>query len=148
VARHVAFGIYEMLRNNAANIHETSDWDVVFAVIEIVGAGASPDDLELSSNKYITEDGHAGSSENESQAAASRPGTPRERSNSIGSNSGGWIVLGNNPNAVEEKTPISAASVAKVLLPNVQREICKFLGFVHFFLSANFSTTFFLTKTV
>ncbi len=42
-------------------------------------------------------------------------------------------MLGNNPNAVEEKTPISAASVAKVLLPNVQREICKFLGFVHFF---------------
>ena len=36
--------MYEMLRNNAANIHETEDWDVVFAVIEIVGAGASPDD--------------------------------------------------------------------------------------------------------
>ena len=36
--------MYEMLRNNAANIHETDDWDVVFAVIEIVGAGASPDD--------------------------------------------------------------------------------------------------------
>jgi hypothetical protein len=36
--------MYEMLRNNAANIHETSDWEVVFAVIEIVGAGASPDD--------------------------------------------------------------------------------------------------------
>jgi brefeldin A-resistance guanine nucleotide exchange factor 1 len=44
VARQVAFGMYEMLRNNAANIHETSDWEVVFAVIEIVGAGASPDD--------------------------------------------------------------------------------------------------------
>ncbi len=44
VARQVAFGMYEMLRNNAANIHETDDWDVVFAVIEIVGAGASPDD--------------------------------------------------------------------------------------------------------
>ena len=45
MARQVAFGMYEMLRNNAANIHETSDWDVVFAIIEIVGAGASPDDL-------------------------------------------------------------------------------------------------------
>ena len=44
MARQVAFGMYEMLRNNAANIHETEDWDVVFAVIEIVGAGASPDD--------------------------------------------------------------------------------------------------------
>jgi hypothetical protein len=39
--------MYEMLRNNAANIHETEDWDVVFAVIEIVGAGASPDDQVL-----------------------------------------------------------------------------------------------------
>ena len=41
--------MYEMLRNNAANIHETDDWDVVFAVIEIVGAGASPDDQVISS---------------------------------------------------------------------------------------------------
>ena len=99
-----------MLRNNAANIHETSDWDVVFAVLEIVGAAASPDDADWKSNE---EESRGLSSEAESQAASSRPGTPRERSNSIGSNSGGWIVLGNNPNApvtAEEKTAAVAAA--------------------------------------
>ena len=30
VARHVAFGLYELLRNNAANIHETEDWNIIF----------------------------------------------------------------------------------------------------------------------
>ena len=92
-----------MLRNNAANIHETSDWDVVFAVLEIVGAAASPDDQDWKSHEDET---RSALPEAESQAASSRPGTPRERSNSIGSNSGGWIVLGNNPNAppaAEEK---------------------------------------------
>ena len=53
MARQVAFGMYEMLRNNAANIHETSDWDVVFAIIEIVGAGASPDDLVITAFSQI-----------------------------------------------------------------------------------------------
>jgi hypothetical protein len=37
--------MYEMLRNNAANIHETADWDVVFSIIETVGAGANPSDM-------------------------------------------------------------------------------------------------------
>ncbi len=65
VARHVAFGLYELLRNNAANIHESEDWSVVFSLLEMVGAGIS----------------NAGSKEIGS----------RERTGSMGS--GGWIVL-------------------------------------------------------
>ena len=42
VARHVAFGLYELLRNNAANIHETEDWSIIFILIEMVGAGVTP----------------------------------------------------------------------------------------------------------
>ena len=59
--------------------------------------------------------GHGGSSETESQTNLSRPETPRERSNSMGSNSGGWIVLGNNPNA-EEKT--ATAAKVRTLIEN------------------------------
>ena len=42
VARHVAFGLYELLRNNAANIHETEDWNIIFMLVEMVGAGVTP----------------------------------------------------------------------------------------------------------
>ncbi len=42
VCRHIAFGLHELLRNNAANIHEAEDWAVIFRLIEVVGAGANP----------------------------------------------------------------------------------------------------------
>ncbi len=114
VARHVAFGLYELLRNNAANIHETEDWAIIFSMLEIVGAGAST--LTTNTNDegpvddqhrvvYEEDSGHGASSESESVQASSRTASPtaekatsnptavRERSGSIGSSSGGWIVL-------------------------------------------------------
>ncbi len=42
VCRHVAFGLHELLRNNAANVHESEDWAIVFSLVEVVGAGANP----------------------------------------------------------------------------------------------------------
>lgn len=41
IARPVAFGLFELLRNNAANIHDSDDWAVIFRLFEIVGAGSS-----------------------------------------------------------------------------------------------------------
>ena len=37
----IAFGLYELLRNNAANIHETEDWSIIFILVEMVGAGVT-----------------------------------------------------------------------------------------------------------
>ncbi len=42
VCRHVSFGLHELLRNNAANVHEAGDWAVIFGLIEVAGAGANP----------------------------------------------------------------------------------------------------------
>lgn len=39
----VAYGLHELLRNNAANIHNADDWSVIFTLLEVVGAGASPE---------------------------------------------------------------------------------------------------------
>ena len=39
----VSYGLHELLRNNAANIHTKEDWNVIFTLLEVVGAGASPD---------------------------------------------------------------------------------------------------------
>lgn len=77
VARHMAFGLYELLRNNAANIHETEDWAVIFNLVEMIGAGV----LRTASDKSDEDSGHESCS------------STRERSGSIGSSSGGWIVL-------------------------------------------------------
>merc|ERR1719239_1212839 len=79
VCKQVAYGLHELLRNNAANIHSREDWGVIFTLLEVVGAGASP-----------AMPGH-GSEEDSGQGGTSDEGSqvPRERAAS-----GGWIDLG------------------------------------------------------
>ena len=43
VSKQVSYGLHELLKNNAANIHSCEDWSVIFTLLEVVGAGASPD---------------------------------------------------------------------------------------------------------
>ena len=45
VARQVAYGLHDLLRTNAANIHGANDWATLFSLLEVVGAGASPPPL-------------------------------------------------------------------------------------------------------
>ena len=141
VSRHVAFGLHELLRNNAANIHEADDWSIIFALIEIAGAGASPE----SKNKDVLnqdapgmradnerqprpprgtgddDSGHGASSDSESPTTSrtnsptntvgssasgglqSKDNITRERSGSIGSSTGGWIVLGGTTASAAEQ---------------------------------------------
>ncbi|XP_046623685.1 Golgi-specific brefeldin A-resistance guanine nucleotide exchange factor 1 [Neodiprion virginianus] len=40
LARQLAYGLFELLKTGAANIHTTEDWKVVFSLLECVGAGA------------------------------------------------------------------------------------------------------------
>ncbi|XP_034244436.1 Golgi-specific brefeldin A-resistance guanine nucleotide exchange factor 1 isoform X2 [Thrips palmi] len=42
VSRNVAYGIHELLKTSAANIHNDADWSVIFTLLEVVGAGAPP----------------------------------------------------------------------------------------------------------
>lgn len=37
-----AYGLHELLRTNAANIHTNQDWYTLFTLLEVVGAGANP----------------------------------------------------------------------------------------------------------
>ena len=86
MARHIAFGLYELLRNNAANIHETEDWGILFALVEMVGAGVTSGGHPVGGSGDVEEDsGH--------ESAGTVSPTVRERSGSAGSSSGGWIVL-------------------------------------------------------
>ncbi|XP_076161643.1 sec7 domain-containing protein garz isoform X2 [Ptiloglossa arizonensis] len=40
LARQIAYGLFELLKTGAANIHSTDDWRVVFSLLECAGAGA------------------------------------------------------------------------------------------------------------
>merc|ERR1719334_397681 len=80
VCKQVAYGLHELLRNNAANIHSREDWGVIFTLLEVVGAGASPD---MSSQGRSDEDsGQGGTGSDEAGSSRDRAG------------SGGWIDLG------------------------------------------------------
>ncbi|XP_063243123.1 Golgi-specific brefeldin A-resistance guanine nucleotide exchange factor 1 isoform X2 [Bacillus rossius redtenbacheri] len=42
VSHQVAYGLYELLKTSAANIHSQEGWAVIFTLLECVGAGAPP----------------------------------------------------------------------------------------------------------
>ncbi|XP_075072735.1 Golgi-specific brefeldin A-resistance guanine nucleotide exchange factor 1 isoform X5 [Mixophyes fleayi] len=42
VSRQVAFGLHELLKTNAANIHSRNDWYTLFCLLECIGAGVKP----------------------------------------------------------------------------------------------------------
>ncbi|XP_015172335.1 PREDICTED: Golgi-specific brefeldin A-resistance guanine nucleotide exchange factor 1 [Polistes dominula] len=39
LARQIAYGLFELVKTGAANIHNTEDWKVVFSLLECAGAG-------------------------------------------------------------------------------------------------------------
>ncbi|XP_005995194.1 Golgi-specific brefeldin A-resistance guanine nucleotide exchange factor 1 isoform X2 [Latimeria chalumnae] len=42
VSRQVSFGLHELLKTNAANIHSNDDWYTLFTLLECIGAGVKP----------------------------------------------------------------------------------------------------------
>ncbi|XP_051506631.1 Golgi-specific brefeldin A-resistance guanine nucleotide exchange factor 1-like isoform X1 [Myxocyprinus asiaticus] len=42
VSREVAYGLHELLKTNAANIHCSDDWYTLFSLLECIGAGVKP----------------------------------------------------------------------------------------------------------
>lgn len=41
LSRHVSFGIHDLLRTNAVNIHSNDDWSSIFTILQVYGAGAT-----------------------------------------------------------------------------------------------------------
>lgn len=40
ISRQISFGLYELLKTSAQNIHTNTDWSIIFTLLECVGAGA------------------------------------------------------------------------------------------------------------
>ena len=64
VSKQVSYGLHELLKNNAANIHSCEDWSVIFTLLEVVGAGASPD-VEVGAGAQDTGDSGQGGTDDE-----------------------------------------------------------------------------------
>lgn len=98
VSRQVAYASHELLRTNAANIHSSEDWSIIFSLMECVGAGAKPprvvsginsefvdtgaqSDSELSTGRHIQDSG-LGSDRgytSDSELYDSQAGSPRHQ---------------------------------------------------------------------
>ncbi|VDP15311.1 unnamed protein product [Onchocerca flexuosa] len=46
-SRQIAYGLHELLRTNAANVHRHEHWTILFRLMEAAGAGVYPDDLNV-----------------------------------------------------------------------------------------------------
>ncbi|EGT34732.1 CBN-GBF-1 protein [Caenorhabditis brenneri] len=46
-SRQIAFGLYELIRANAANVHKKEHWAVLFALLEAAGAAVLPDEYAM-----------------------------------------------------------------------------------------------------
>ncbi|XP_065163849.1 Golgi-specific brefeldin A-resistance guanine nucleotide exchange factor 1 isoform X2 [Atheta coriaria] len=120
ISRQISFGLYELLKTSAQNIHTSTDWSIIFTLLECVGAGAQPPKPIVNENqaeKGAKSDGDAPASSEEETPTAPDRGYQSDtdvnkspvhagRSQSplivpvspIGSpqnNSGGWILVGN-----------------------------------------------------
>jgi len=42
VSHEVAYGLHELLKTNAANIHSGDDWYTLFTLLECIGSGVKP----------------------------------------------------------------------------------------------------------
>ncbi|XP_076275076.1 sec7 domain-containing protein garz isoform X2 [Rhynchophorus ferrugineus] len=115
ISTQISFGLYELLKTSAQNIHTSTDWTIIFTLLECVGAGAQPpkpiaddgahhidpegenqinsDDESVISDRGYTSDTELAKSPKNTERAPSPfivPNSP------IGTpNAGGWILVGN-----------------------------------------------------
>ncbi|GJQ80967.1 putative regulation of ARF protein signal transduction [Trypoxylus dichotomus] len=119
ISRQISFGLYELLKTSAQNIHTNTDWSIIFTLLECVGAGAQPpkpitDESQVDpgarsegegpisseEESSITDRGYTSDSEltrspkhsSRSQSPIILPiTTPPQHT----TNTGGWILVGN-----------------------------------------------------
>jgi brefeldin A-resistance guanine nucleotide exchange factor 1 len=53
LSSEIAYGLHEFVRTNAANIHKSDDWFILFSLLEVVGAAAHPSPVFQSTNKPV-----------------------------------------------------------------------------------------------
>lgn len=92
-SRQIAFGLYELIRANAANVHKKEHWAVLFALLEAAGAAVLPDEYAMQieklnlkvggdqRNAYSDVEGSAGRGVGYDERAYTSEGEERRRGN-------------------------------------------------------------------
>uniref|UniRef100_H3CF70 Golgi brefeldin A resistant guanine nucleotide exchange factor 1 n=1 Tax=Tetraodon nigroviridis TaxID=99883 RepID=H3CF70_TETNG len=125
VSREVAYGLHELLKTNAANIHCTEDWYTLFSLLESIGAGVKPpasfqlassttendtgaqSDSELSPHHVSEVNVDRGyTSDSEVYAEHSKARIPRSTTD-VDVASSGWLVVGKDDLETSKSFPVS-----------------------------------------
>ncbi|XP_063968958.1 Golgi-specific brefeldin A-resistance guanine nucleotide exchange factor 1-like [Lytechinus pictus] len=133
--RQIAYGLFDLLRTNAANIHSSQDWFTLFTLLECVGAGAAPravvqtgpimedsgsgeidqrsigepdaqSDSELSASQETLASDHGYTSDSELYRKSRRSGSESERSTSS------WLVVKNSSEDLSNKPLVNQFQIA------------------------------------
>uniref|UniRef100_A0A3P9Q1V8 Golgi-specific brefeldin A-resistance guanine nucleotide exchange factor 1 n=1 Tax=Poecilia reticulata TaxID=8081 RepID=A0A3P9Q1V8_POERE len=126
ISREIAYGLHELLKTNAANIHCTDDWYTLFSLLECIGAGVKPrasfqltsssadnetgaqSDSELSShhsNEVSLDRGYTSDSEVYTDHSKTR--IPRSTTD-VDVSSSGWLVVGKVDLETSKPTPVNS----------------------------------------
>ncbi|XP_059214825.1 Golgi-specific brefeldin A-resistance guanine nucleotide exchange factor 1 isoform X1 [Centropristis striata] len=126
VSREVAYGLHELLKTNAANIHSTNDWFTLFSLLECIGAGVKPPaSFQLASTTTDNDTGAQSDSElpshHLSEVSSDRGYTsdsgmytehsktriPRSATD-VDVASSGWLVVGKDDLETSKSTPVNS----------------------------------------
>lgn len=137
ISREVSYGLHELLKTNAANIHCTDDWYTLFSLLECIGAGVKPrasfqltsstadhetgaqSDSELSShhsNEVSLDRGYTSDSEVYTEHSKTR--IPRSITD-VDVASSGWLVVGKDD--LETNKPAQVNAKAQLNHPLVNQ---------------------------
>uniref|UniRef100_A0A4W6FHC9 Golgi-specific brefeldin A-resistance guanine nucleotide exchange factor 1 n=1 Tax=Lates calcarifer TaxID=8187 RepID=A0A4W6FHC9_LATCA len=126
VSREVAYGLHELLKTNAANIHCTDDWYTLFSLLECIGAGVKPPaSFQLTSTTTDNDTGAQSDSElsshhpselsldrgytSDSEVYTEHSKTRISRSTTdVDVASSGWLVVGKDDLDTSKTAPVSS----------------------------------------
>ncbi|XP_022900368.2 Golgi-specific brefeldin A-resistance guanine nucleotide exchange factor 1 [Onthophagus taurus] len=119
ISRQISFGLYELLKTSAQNIHTKNDWSIIFTLLECVGAGAqlpkpvadenqvdlgtksegegpvSSEEESVSDRGYTSDSELSKSPKFNGHRSTSPVIVPPQTVPPPQNNSGGWILVGN-----------------------------------------------------
>lgn len=104
LCRQIAYGLFELLKTGAANIHSSEDWKVVFALLECAGAGALQPKQQQSNPGSNNNPGN--SSPEESSASNARTSVLDQRPVSPIPE---WVLV--SPTGTEAPLPVAADTI-------------------------------------
>ncbi|NXI51963.1 GBF1 factor, partial [Chloroceryle aenea] len=124
VSHEVAYGLHELLKTNAANIHSGDDWYTLFTLLECIGSGVKPpaalqvtaradNDTGAQSDSEVSSSYHPSdmsldrgyTSDSEVYTDHGKPGKMHRSVTDVDVMNSGWLVVGKDDIETSRSTP-------------------------------------------